>query len=245
MPPTLDERLQTALELVRPCALCADIGADHGKLSALLLATNRARHVIAADVSAKALAKAEHRLRVMGLSLRATLMVADGLAALPETAPFCETVCILGMGGETISDILADGAERLHGAALVLGPHTQLELVRETLQKIGYALVSERIACADGRMYVVMLAEPAQGTCYTEKELLLGPCLLKTHTPHWRAYFKRRERLLCETLAGMESATTQQNGTRRQQTRRELGYVRQALLEEERSEDHDHGSDDL
>lgn len=243
MPPTLDERLQTALDLVRPCALCADIGADHGKLSAMLLTTGCAQHVIAADVSAKALAKAEHRLQLMGLSSRATLMVADGLAALPDAAPFCETVCILGMGGETISCILADGAERLHGAALVLGPHTQLELVRETLSKIGYALVSERIARADGRMYIVMLAEPSQGTYYTEKELLLGPCLLRTRAPHWRAYLKRREGLLCETLVGMESATTQQNGVRRELARRELSYVREAL-QEERSEANDHGSDD-
>lgn len=40
--PKLDERLQAAADLVRPCDTAADIGCDHGKLSAYLACTGRA-----------------------------------------------------------------------------------------------------------------------------------------------------------------------------------------------------------
>ena len=59
----------------------ADIGADHGRLSAVLLLRG-ARRALVADVSAAALEKARGRLCALELDSRVTLAVADGLAAL-------------------------------------------------------------------------------------------------------------------------------------------------------------------
>ena len=78
----LDSRLHSALLLAQPCGVCADIGADHGRLSAALLQSGRAKQVLVADVSAPSLNKAKILLGGLGLSDRATFAVADGLRAL-------------------------------------------------------------------------------------------------------------------------------------------------------------------
>ena len=106
--------------LTSSCGVCADIGADHGRLSAALLQSGRAGHVLTADVSAPSLNKAKTLLGGLGLSDRATFAVADGLRALDALSVPAETVFVLGMGGQTLSRILEEGRKRLHGAALVL-----------------------------------------------------------------------------------------------------------------------------
>ena len=124
----LDSRLQAALLLAQPCGVCADIGADHGRLSAALLQSGRAKQVLVADVSAPSLNKAKILLGGLGLSDRATFAVADGLRALDALNVPAETVFVLGMGGQTLSRILEEGCGRLHGASLVLGAQTDLPL---------------------------------------------------------------------------------------------------------------------
>ena len=54
----LDERLSLAAALYEPCEWGADIGTDHAFLPCHLLRTGTCRHMIAADVSEKALARA-------------------------------------------------------------------------------------------------------------------------------------------------------------------------------------------
>ena len=93
-----DKRLRAAADWVEPCDIIADIGCDHGRLGAMLLLENRAKHLIASDISEKSLQKAKHCLQRHGLTGRAEFTVADGLEALDQKV---DTVCILGMGGET------------------------------------------------------------------------------------------------------------------------------------------------
>ena len=50
MLPTLDARLTAAAQLVRPGQPVADIGCDHGKLTAVLAASGRYPKVIAAGL---------------------------------------------------------------------------------------------------------------------------------------------------------------------------------------------------
>ena len=62
MLPTLDARLAAAAELVRPGEPVADIGCDHGKLTAVLAASGKYPKVIGADLRPGPLAKAEQTL---------------------------------------------------------------------------------------------------------------------------------------------------------------------------------------
>lgn len=231
-PPHLDARLRAAADWVAPCGVCADIGCDHGRLGAALLLENRCQTLLAADVSEKALGKAKVRLRGLGLADRAVFAAADGLAALDALPDGrADTVCILGMGGETLSGILARGQSRLHGATLVLGAQTELPLLRKTLCDIGYRLAAERVAEADGRLYILMLALPAAEGAppLTERELLLGPCLLSDLPPAWVGWLTRRYALLQTAVAAMRGARGKSATDRLPALERELSMTAEAL----------------
>ncbi len=234
--PLLDARLRAAADWVAPCQTCADIGCDHGRFGAVLLTENRCRFLLAADVSEKALGKACARLSVLGLLPRAALAAADGLDAL-DALPGgrADTVCILGMGGETIAGILRRGPDRLLGATLVLGPQTELPLVRAALQEIGYRVSDERVADTGGRLYLLLRATPAPegATPYTERELLLGPRLLAERPESWKPWLVRRCRLLTEAAASMRAADGA-NGKHLAAVERELLFTQEALRTFER-----------
>ncbi len=228
--PALDARLRAAADWVAPCDTCADIGCDHGRFGAVLLWENRCRRLLAADVSEQSLGKAKARLTRLGLGDRTVFAVADGLNALdalPEGR--ADTVCILGMGGETVAGILNRGAGRLNGAALIVGAQTELPLTRNAIQQSGYRLADERVVDADGRLYLLMRALPApEGFApYTHRELLLGPCLLKTLPLSWRPWLCRRERLLADAARALRAAG--RDADRLAAAEEELLYTKEAL----------------
>lgn len=229
--PILDGRLSRAMALAGQVDTFADIGADHGRLSAVMLLQGGARLGLVADVSEKALAKARARIEGLGLASRAVFSVADGLDALEGFPEKPDVIFLLGMGGDTISGILTRGASRLRGAALILGAQTELPIVRETLCQIGYRLRREAIAHEGGRDYVLMRAEPALPgePGYTEAELWLGPVLLKTRPPEWLPVLKRRRRLLTQSVAAMRAAQLEKDRERLALYERELGYVAEVL----------------
>ena len=194
--PQLDERLQAAADLFSACELGADIGADHGRLSCHLLHTNKCREMIVSDISDDSLQKARNLLSLHQLDKRVHFRVADGLKALEGNKVVCAAIC--GMGGALISKILLAGRDSLHDAALVLCSHTDIPLVRQTLCTIGYHLAQERIVRAKGRFYIVLRAEKGS-VSYTDKELYLGPCLLKKPDEMLMRYLIWREGVVsCE-----------------------------------------------
>lgn len=194
--PQLDERLQAAADLFSACDLGADIGADHGRLSCHLLHTNTCRRMIVADISDDSLQKARNLLSLHDLDARAEFRVADGLKALEGKNAACAAIC--GMGGALISKILITGQQYLQGAALVICSHTDIPLVRRTLQDIDYHLTDEKVVRAKGRFYVVMRAD-AGSVAYSDKELYLGPQLLKQPDDILLRYLTWREGVVsCE-----------------------------------------------
>ena len=200
--PTLDGRLSAAMALAEGTQVFADIGADHGRLSAVLLLSG-ARRALVADVSAA------------------------GLAALDALEQVPDTVFVLGMGGETICGILQRGYARLQGAALILGAQTDLPMVRRTVCEVGYRIRRELIASAGGRDYVLMRCTPALAdeAAYTERECVLGPGLLMDPSPEWRRVLERRRRLLEQEIAAMERAGLDKDRERLALSGRELAYV--------------------
>jgi tRNA (adenine22-N1)-methyltransferase len=223
-----DKRLRAAADWVEPCDIIADIGCDHGRLGAMLLLENRAKHLIASDISEKSLEKARHCLHRHGLTGRTEFFVADGLDGIPGRA---DTVCILGMGGETLSGILLRGQGKLKGATLVLGAHTNLYIVRKTLQAVGYRLTGERVVRSEGRMYVLLRAVPALGNeePYTRRELMLGPVFLAEHPESWKPWLERRRHYLQKAAHAMQTAESAPNERRLAKVEEELRYTLDAL----------------
>lgn len=153
--PVLDARLSAAAAYVRAGHPAADIGCDHGKLSAWLAGSGRCPRVFACDLRPDPLEKA--RRRCAPWKDQVDCRLGSGLEVLqPEEA---DDIIIAGMGAETILEIL-DAApwvadERYN---LVLVPATKHSLLRLGLARRGFALLDETLAYAAGRWYAVMNA---------------------------------------------------------------------------------------
>lgn len=227
--PLLDGRLSAAMELVENCRMFADIGADHGRLSAVMLLQDETRRALVADISAPALQKSRDLLGRLSLYDRAVFAVANGLDALGAlNGEQPDTVFILGMGGDTVSGIISRGAHRLNGAALILGAQTDLPLVRKTLCDHGYRICREVVASEGKHDYVLIRAECGHES-YTEQELLLGPVLLKEMPAGWLPLLLRRHALLSKGLQAMREAKLTKDAERLALFEREILYVEQAI----------------
>jgi len=226
--PLLDGRLSAAMALAENCSVFADIGADHGRLSAVMLLQDETRVALVADISASALQKARDLLSRLQLNSRAAFAVANGLDALDNWQERPDTIFILGMGGDTVSGIIRRRSDQLCGAALILGAQTDLPMVRRTLCEIGYRICRETVASEGKHEYVLIRAEEGAAE-YSEEELLLGPVLLREQPQNWLSLLERREKLLATGLAAMQATRLDKDAERLALFEREISYVQQAI----------------
>ncbi len=151
--------------------------------------------MLVSDISERSLAKAKRLLETHGLSARARFVVADGLDALDAADTPVSALAILGMGGASIAGILLRGRQKLAGAKLILSAHTDLFALRKAVYDIGYHLAREAIAVAGSRRYIVMLAETGE-RAVGDRELYIGPCLLRDRPEGFDDYLAWRERVI-------------------------------------------------
>ena len=199
----LDERLSLAASLYEPCEWGADIGTDHAYLPCHLLRAGICQHMIAADVSAKALARAKENLTHQKLISRAEVVLADGLDAITHK---CGCISVMGMGGELMGNILRSGQDKLQGAVLVLGAHTELNLVRQAIQDVGYHIVQERLCKAGGRFYVFWQAEEG-AEALSPEDIRYGKLLWQEDAAMLREYATWRRRVHQDKERGLLAAT--------------------------------------
>ena len=222
----LDERLTLAASLYVPCDWGADIGTDHAYLPCHLLRTNTCRHMIAADVSEKALARARENLTRQRLIDRADVVLADGLDAVNRK---CGCISVMGMGGELMGGILRKGQDRLQGAVLVLGAHTELNLVREAIRDVGYHIVQERLCKAAGRFYVFWRAEAGLEDL-SSMDIRYGGLLWQEDAVLLREYAAWRRRVLQDKERGLLAASVRDDDAIRE-VRADIAWYTKKLEE--------------
>lgn len=205
----LDERLTLVAAMYEPCKWGADIGTDHAYLPRHLLKAGICQRMIAADISEGALANARATLTRARLLDRAVLTLADGLDAIDLP---CGCVSITGMGGDTMAELLARGADKLHGAVLVLSAHTEHHHVRGAIRDIGYHIVREELCRAAGRFYVCWRAEPG-AEAMSEEERLYGKLLWQSGSPLLHEYAAWRARVAGKRLEGLRAAAIPDSDT--------------------------------
>lgn len=159
MLPTLDARLTAAAAFIREGEAVADIGCDHGKLTAVLAASGRYPKVIGADLRPGPLAKARQTLERAGCEDRAELRLGDGLSVL--SAGEVGTIVIAGVSAQTTWEMLekAPWIRKPDGPRLILVPATRHSALRRWLWQQGFVLIADRPVQAAGRWYAVMAAE--------------------------------------------------------------------------------------
>lgn len=167
---SLDERLSAVASLFPVCGRGADIGADHGKLSARLLQENKCDSMLLSDISAVSLEKAKRLFETLNLTDRAAFKVADGFDALTEPTD-CVAVC--GMGSRTICSMIRRRPELPGHPILLLSAHTEVPRLRRTLSENGYDIEKELLVRSNGRFYIVLKAVWHISNM-TEKEISIG-----------------------------------------------------------------------
>lgn len=167
---TLDKRLSAVAGLFPVCEYGVDIGADHGKLSAWLLQTERCERMIVSDISPLSVQKVGQLMEEMDLSQRCIVREADGFAAIDRPV---DAVAVCGLGGKTIADMVKQQPKLPGNPALILSAHTQIPLLRRTLVEQGYQIEKEVIVSAARRFYNIIKA--VVGTSdYSDKQIHTG-----------------------------------------------------------------------
>jgi len=202
--PALDPRLSLVFDLYGFCGLGADIGTDHAHLPAALLQRGRCQRMILTDISPLALDNARREMVRLRLTDRVSLRLGDGLTPLTEA---CGMISVTGMGGRTIRNILLAGRDRLRGAGLILSAHTDLPLIRQAVDEVGYHLDREEPCLSAGKYYLVLRALPGRKSL-TAQELRLGGPLFASASPCLLPWLQRRRSVLSEGLSGLLSASS-------------------------------------
>lgn len=156
----LDERLRCAFDMLKSAKSVADIGCDHGKLTAALLLDGGCSRVIAGDISPDCLRKAAAIIERYGLGDRAQVRLGSGLSIL--TPGECDGAAILGMGGELMVELLQaspDVVDRLD--RLVLQPMSGIEELRRWLYERSFHVREDRLVAVGGRWYQLLAVQKA------------------------------------------------------------------------------------
>lgn len=152
----LDPRLQRIAAQVRPGAVFADIGCDHGLLSIELMRRG-AKEGYACDINEGPLQAAQKNIAQAGLSDHLHTRLTDGLEGLADCG--LTDIIIAGMGGEVIAGILEHAAFlRNPQLQLVLQPQSKDNMLRDFLAANGFAVTSEEAVLSGKFVYVVMVA---------------------------------------------------------------------------------------
>ena len=207
-PVKLDARLSSLAQMIPRCATMADIGANHGLLSAYLLQQNRVDTAIITDITESSLRPARLRFEGDPLAARVEFRVGDGLEPLGLSPDCC---VISGMGGETITGILRRGIELVKDSVLVLQPNVDMPLVRAEVCALGFAITDEMLV-HDGQWWYPMLrAEPSDTAVKPDaRQLEIGPVLMRRGGETLLEYGRRNVRILQTAIERFDAGQPRQ-----------------------------------
>ena len=209
----LSPRLHAIAALVPVGSAVADVGCDHGYLPVWLLQQGISPFVIATDVAAGPLEVARRSARNAEIYTEISFRLADGLSAV---SPFeVEVIVIAGMGGETISSIIAAASWLSEGAhRLILQPQSKVPELMEFLAASGYRVLDQHLVEDGGRLYTIIEAAPGYmdlprgETCYIIPRLLeRGDPLLERYLTEIIEKLHRVLRGLARSADGAERRT--------------------------------------
>ncbi len=153
----IDSRIRAVMSFVREGSRVADIGADHGYLSIELAQSGRATKIIATEKNIGPFEAARKNISAAKLDDVIEVRLGDGLQVL--SAGEVDTICIAGMGGALIKQILDDAPEVVNSARqLILQPMNDTKKIRDRLAEINWTIYDEDLAEASGIIYEIISA---------------------------------------------------------------------------------------
>lgn len=180
--PKTTKRLKAVAELLPKCRVIADIGCDHGLLSAYLIGEERCEKVIAVDISPFSVEKTRKLAQEMQMEDKIEVRLGNGFEAL-ETHE-ADAAVLAGLGGELIAKLIERAKPTI---PMALQPMQQSELLRAYLRTHGYCLKNESMVEENGRIHELLLVVPGEyKECPDVPESIrdeVGPILFEKRDP--------------------------------------------------------------
>lgn len=225
----LDARLAAVAAFVPQGSRVADIGTDHGYLAVALVEEGRAPFVIASDLPVGPCEAARRTVRAEGLEDRIEVRQGDGLTVLQPGE--VDTVCIAGMGGVLMTEILAAAPEVWKSlTTLVLQPMTGEEELRRYLYAHAWHVADETLVVADDRLYTVIRAARGHRKMPDDVTLAIGPVLLTRKDERLRQHIESQLFLARRAAAGMEKSERAKKSVKYQAVSQRIKELEEKLV---------------
>ncbi len=188
-----------------------------------LVVNDIAPKVIASDRGKRPLDSARQLISLLSLENQIDVRLGDGLSVLqPDEA---EVICLAGMGGVAIKEIISAGLPLAQAAKrLVLQPQRNVPAVRRFLVANGFKIVAEDLAEDDGFYYEIIAVEPGLMEL-TEQEADFGPLLLRDGHPLFKEFLILKETDLTQLLAAMADNNSKDSLQRKKQLEEEISRI--------------------
>ena len=191
----IDDRLQAIINFIPNTARVADIGTDHGYLAIELAKKNI--FVIAGDKNFAPCIAAKKNIVAAGFNIE--VRQGDGLKIL--RAGEVDTICVAGMGGSLICEILSNSPDILQTVdKIILQPMNAVDKVLNWIDKNNFFVGDIDLAEVAGIIYEIILVvkNPAEISAVTKKNK--SPLLIK--------FFEQRLNKLLRIQAEMLKSST-------------------------------------
>lgn len=184
-------RLEEIINLVEDNSIVADIGTDHGIVPYELIKSNKAKKVIASDISEKSLDKLREKLDYLDEPEKIILNVSDGLDNLNEYQ--VDTIIISGMGGNLIVDILNKNIDVAKSAnCLILGANNSLSVLRKFLHDNSFEIIEEVDLFENDKYYQIIKIKVGKQLFSNDYEYEFGKFLINNKSENLKQYIKQQ-----------------------------------------------------
>ena len=182
-------RLEEIVHLVDNNSIVADIGTDHGIVPYELIKSQKAKKVIASDISVKSLDKLREKLEYLENPEKIVLSVSDGLENLNEYQ--VDTIIISGMGGNLIVDIINKNIDVAKSSnCMILGANNSLSLLRKFLHENSFEIIQEVDLFENGKYYQIIKAKVGKQIFTQEYEYEFGKYIIDNKSENLREYIR-------------------------------------------------------
>ena len=213
----LGARIDAIVDLCPVTNKIADIGCDHGYVTAELILQEKADMVIATEKSQECLNKAICLADSINISPFVSFRLGDGFNALTS---FDRVNCcvIAGMGGQEIIKILENKPKYLYD--FVLQPMKDTPLLRKYLVENGYKFLIDKLVKEDDKYYDLIRVTRGKSQL-ADLEIFFGQTNFTDNYELFYEYLTQRQKKLLDLKANI--------GELRAQLEQELQYINAAL----------------
>ena len=222
----IGERLEAIVDLCPTTKRIADIGCDHGYVTAELILEEKADMVIATEKSQDCLNKAILLADSINVTPFVSFRQGDGFEPITKYDKI-NCAVIAGMGGIEIIKILENRPKKLYN--FVLQPMKDAPMLRQYLVNNGFEFVVDKLIKEGDKFYDVMRVTKGHSQL-VDLEIYFGKDNFKENYEVFYEYLTARQKKLMDLKASV--------GELRQQLEQELTYINKAiaLFEESASE---------